>query len=682
MKISYNWLKDYVDVNMDPKKLASMLTMAGSNVASCENAGGDYIFDFEITANRPDCLSVLGIAREAAALLGKNLKVPLQLRESRKTRSKSDKTPAVKPALKATDLCFRYTARIIKDVEVGPSPDWLKDRIISAGLRPVNNIVDITNFVLLETGQPMHAFNLDRIKGGISVRRAEKGEKLVTIDNVPRTCENETLVIADERGPIAIAGVMGGLDTEVNKMTKNILLESAFFNPVSVRKTSRVFGLSSESSYRFERKIDNAMVLKASDRAAALIRDIAGGKIASLSDVGNKKAYSRTIAFDVKKSNKILGVSVEKKQTARILRSLGFTVKDEKRSMKVSVPSFREDVKRDVDIIEEIARIYGYEKIPSTVPHIVGNTAIKDFTGLFEDKIGRTLTRLGLNEIITYALISRTNMKKLGLREEDAIAIANPLSVDQEIMRPSLLPGMLGAISHNLNRKAKRLSLFEIGKIYKEKGNSYAEENVLSVGLSGVNKEGWRVQRKEFDFFDLKGIFEKLLEKFGITENVMFKKGNPTGLAKNASAILEYDGKVVAYLGEVEKEACDKFGIEKKVFYGELSIESLLGKAKLDKRYAPYGRYPSITRDISLVLDRGTTSHEITAIVKEVGKALVKRVTLVDSYKGEQIPEGKRALLYRIEYRSDEKTLEDAEVEKIHTEIKKTLTEKLNVSFR
>ncbi|UCD54895.1 MAG: phenylalanine--tRNA ligase subunit beta [Candidatus Omnitrophota bacterium] len=697
MKISYNWLKEYVDVKIDPKKLAYLLTMAGINVTSCRNAGGDYIFEFEITSNRPDCLGIIGIAREVACLLGKKLELPKELQRSPQPSPPSKLPPS--PRLRGTsrragaahsqldielkdpELCPRYTARIIRNVEVRPSPDWLKEKIISIGLRPVNNIVDITNFVLFETGQPMHAFDLDRIKGSISVRRGIKGEKIITIDNVSRACNPDMLVIADANGPIAIGGIMGGLKTEVNKMTKNILLESAFFNPISIRRTSRALGLSSESSYRFERRITNDMVAKASNRGACLIEAIADGKTGPFIDIGKKTGYSKTINFDLGKTNKILGISIAKGKAVKILKTLGFSVKAQKTSMKVTVPSFRGDVKNDVDLTEELARIYGYEKIPLTIPHIIGNVRTKSLISLLQEKISQALARLGLNEIITYGLISKNSIKGLGIREDETVVIKNPLSIDQEIMRPTLLPGCLNVISYNFNRKARHVSLFEMGKIYREKKNSYIEEPVASIGLAGIRQGNWKNQVREFTFFDIKGMFEKLLEELGIT-HVVFKKGEIEGFNRDIASTVENHGKVIACFGEVDKNICERFNIEKKVFYGELYIGNLLERVKLDRRYAPISRYPSIMRDISVILDKNIASSEVTNIIKEIGKTLVKEVSLVDCYKGKQIPEGKRGLLYRIEFQSRERTLKDAEVNHLHSEIKKALSEKLDISFR
>ncbi|OGW75922.1 MAG: phenylalanine--tRNA ligase subunit beta [Omnitrophica bacterium RBG_13_46_9] len=680
MKAPYSWIKEYTDVRMDPKKLAHLLTMAGVTVEYVDNMGDDYIFELEVTANRPDCLNIIGIAREVATLLGKKLKVPKELTKSRYLASGAK--PALDVILADPELCPHYTARIIRDVEVESSPDWLKKRIISVGLRPVNNIVDITNFVLFETGQPMHAFDLDKIKGNLTVRKAKTGEKIMMIDNIPRTCDEDTLVIADEAGPIAIAGVMGGLETEVNNMTKNILLESAFFNPISIRRTSRRLGLGSESSYRFERKIDNEMVLRASERAGSLIEKIAGGKIGALVDTGDKKGYSKKINFNLEKSNSLLGTSVSKAEAVGILKALGFSVKENRKALKVTVPGFRADVKNETDLTEEIARIYGYDNIPLTVPRNIGHARIKDFASLVQENIRGLLIRFGLNEVITYSLIGRNKIEGLEICEDDIIAIENPLSIDQEIIRPAMLPGMLGVVSYNINRRAKGLSLFEIGKIYKEKKNAYVEELILSVCLSGVKRDDWKVRREEFDFFDIKGILTTLLEGLGLGEAV-FKRYKTPGISEDIGSVVEFGGKIIGFLGEVDKKICNRFlDTEKKVFYGEVYIGRLLDKISLERRYVALGRYPSIVRDISVILDKDVTSHDITDIMKEIGGDLVDGILLVDCYKGKQIPEGKKGFLYRVEYRSNERTLEDAEIEKLHSRIKEALAERLKVLFR
>lgn len=671
MKVSYNWLRDYVDVKIDPKKFADILTMAGTNLASLEKIGDDYIFDFEITSNRADCLSVIGIAREAAAVLGRKLKIPKDFSINSTPKSRKIKETPFPVSMEAPDLCPRYTARIIRGIDIGPSPEWLKARIISAGLRPVNNIVDITNFVLLETGQPLHAFDLDRLNGKIRVRKAKKGERIITLDNNTRECEDGTLLIADENGPVAIAGVMGGIATEVSGMTKNILLESAVFNPISIRRTARAFGLNSQSSYRFERRIDSSSVSRASERAASLIEKLAGGDIGPLTDAGKKSARKTVIQISLKRMNSLLGILISKKEALKILKSLGFETSDKKGKLSVTVPGFRGDVKTEVDVAEEIARIFGYDNIPLTIPKIVGNTRVKDFIDVFQENVNQILTRLGLNEIITYSLISKKSLKALGGPESGAVTIRNPLSIDQEIMRPTMLAGMLGAISHNLKRKAKEIAFFEVGKIYHESEGRPYEEDVLSIGITGKT-----------NFYNIKGILEKLFMEIGVSVDISFKKDILPALNENASSMIEHKGETVAYVGAVEKNVCKSFDIEKEVFFAEVSLKKLERKVSLERAYLPYGRFPSISRDVSLEMEKSVTFLEVKKIIGGIGQGLVKSVSLVNQYKGKDVPEGRKALLFRVEYRSSDRTLEDSEVEKVHSEIRKTLSEKLNISFR
>ncbi|MBL7158709.1 MAG: phenylalanine--tRNA ligase subunit beta [Candidatus Omnitrophica bacterium] len=672
MKVPYSWLKDYVKVNIQPERLAHFLTMTGTTVENVSKIGDDYIFEFEITANRSDCLSMIGVARETACILGKKLKIPKELQGTQNPKSKTQNFP-IGITIKNPDLCLRYTARIIRNIEVSPSPEPLKKKIISSGLRPVNNIVDITNFVLLETGQPMHAFDLDKIEGDVAIRKARDGEKIITIDNVQRALNSDTLVVADSSGAIAIAGVMGGQSTEVTGMTKNILLESANFAPVSVRRTSRALGLSSESSYRFERKVDNQMVDKASGRASLLIRDLAKGEIGAFLDKGAKKSYSKTISFDIDASNDILGISVKKSEIHKTLKALGFGIKEKKGAIAVSVPSFRKDITQPVDITEEIARIHGYENFPTTIPQIVGNTTLKEDIYKFREKIRNTLASEGLYEIITYSLIARDDTA--------GISIKNPLSIDQEVMRSSLLPGALKVVSHNLNRKAKNIPVFEIGNVYKEKENAFLEEAHISIALSGLKRDDWKLHGEEYSFFDLKGIVENLFSELGLG-SVAFNTEEIGPLAKSASASLEIDGKYAGFLGEVKDETLDTFDIKKKVFYGEINLKKLFDNARKFKKYASLSRYPSVERDISVIADRHVRSADIVSVIHRAGERLVKRILLVDCYTGRQIPSGKAGLLYRIEYRSQERTLEDSEVDALHAEIKSALSGELNISFR
>jgi len=681
MKASLSWLKDYVDIKMPAQELARALTMSGTPVEHMEKIGNDWRLEFEITANRSDCLSIIGIAREIAAVTGKKLKVPKDLNnriQNAATEGK-DRKQKFQIKIKNKKLCPRYTGRIITEIKVGPSPEWMQKKLISVGLRPVNNIVDITNFLLMETGQPMHAFDLDKIKGGVQIRKAEKEEKIKTIDNLDRILEEATLIIADANSPIAIAGIMGGVDTEVSEETKNILLESAYFDAVSVRRSSRKLGLTSESSYRFERKIDPGMILPASNRAALMIKEIAGGEIGKLIDVGAKSVLPVFVKFNSKKANAILGLNIPLKRQKGILNSLGFSPKG-KNSLKVEIPSFRRDISEDVDIIEEVARIYGYESIPVTIPKIVGHSKLMDKAGTVKDKIQNCLSSAGLNEIITYNLVSLEMLKKLSVDEDSLIRITNPLSREQEIMTKSLIPGMLNVINWNINRKNKDLRLFEIGNIYRKgEGNNLVEDLHLSVAMCGTADNNWLSKSRNITFFDLKGILIILAEKLGI--NLDFVPDNKISYF-SASAFIRHKGRIIGSMGKINREILGKFDVDEDVYILEVVLNSIIKDAVLDKKFKSISKFPSITRDISMVCAKHVTAEALINVIKEASSDIVKAVMLIDKYAGKQIPDGFQGILYRIEYRDDSKTLTDKAVEEIHNRIKDNLSAKLGVSFR
>ncbi|NQT22060.1 MAG: phenylalanine--tRNA ligase subunit beta, partial [Candidatus Omnitrophica bacterium] len=441
MKASLSWLKDYVDIKLPADNLANILTMAGIPAEHVEKVGNDWCLEFEITANRSDCLSIIGIAREIAAITGKKLKLPKDLK--RMAGKKALSSQRLQINIKDKKLCPRYTGRIITGIKVVPSPKWMQEKLVSVGLRPVNNIVDITNFLLMETGQPMHAFDLDKIKGNIEIRKALKGETIKTIDGINQTLEEGMLLIADDKSPIAVAGVMGGIDTEVSRETKNILLESAYFDPISVRRTSRKLKLASESSYRFERKVDFEMVMPASDRAALMINTLAGGKIGKLIDSGSKAVSPISIKFNPEKANVLLGLDIPLKKQKDILKSLDFGVQGKKNILKVKVPSFRRDISQEVDITEEIVRIYGYDKISLTIPKMVGHSKLTDKSDIVKAEIRKYLSSMGLNEIITYNLISEEMLKGFSTGESSIVRLVNPLSREQGILTESLIPGIL-----------------------------------------------------------------------------------------------------------------------------------------------------------------------------------------------------------------------------------------------
>ena len=680
MKTSYNWLKDYVNIKLSPEELAHKLTMAGLEVTSIEKMGDDAIMEFEITPNRPDCLSVIGIAREAATVTGKKLK-------TKKSKLKSQDLK-IKPQveIRDKDLCPRYTARIIEGVKVGPSPQWLVDRLEGMGLRPVNNVVDITNFCLFELGQPLHAFDYDKIKGRkIIVRRAKEGEKIVTIDGEQRVLSKDMLIIADTERAVAIGGVMGSLNSEVTDSTRNVLLESAYFNPVSVRRTSRRLGLISESSYRFERSVDPGGITPASDRAASLIAELCGGKIGPIKDVGKSDPKERKISLRTSRLNAILGLEVLQSIIEKILTSLQLKVKSSaKDKLSIGVPSFRQDLKSEIDLIEEVARIYGYDRFPSTMPTttmVDHHTQGCEFERVVNNLLRETLVSFeGINEIITYGLISRKALEGIDVDPEKTVSIKNPLGLEQEIMRPTLMPGLLNTISRNLNNRQKDQKLFELGKAYFKAKGAFKEEDRLIIGLTGMASAGW-LGRKKVNILYLKGIIESLFDKLEIDLSVDIGKIFPV-LERRVP--LKVGSVEIGFLEEVSKKLLSAFDIKTEVFICEIEVPKITPfiKLKMEKRFSEITKYPSATRDLSIIVDKIVLSEKVASIIKSAGGDLVKKVDLFDQYSGKQIPAGKRGLSYSIEYQAQDRTLTDGEINRLHSEIRNAITRQLGARIR
>lgn len=681
MRLSYNWLKDYVDINIPIERLAQTLTMAGLSVDSIEKKGDDTVFEIEITSNRPDWLSYIGVAREVAAVTGRKLRVP-EVKKPQVASHKSTKSQEHKIVVKVEDkkLCPRYTARIVHDVKVGESPEWLKKKIESIGLRSVNNIVDITNFCLFETGEPMHAFDLGTLSGGtIIVRNASKNEKITVIDGTQRALDESVLVIADSSGAVAVAGVMGGVRTEVGLSTKNILLEAAYFDPISVRRTSRRLALSSESSYRFERKVDIENIRYASNRATQLILEIAGGHAGEYIDIGKAHIEKKKINLDPNRLNNILGVKIPSSKIKSILTSLGLKACQ---NGKFEAPAFRQDLQCEIDLVEEVARIYGYDNIPGTLPPIAENSQMLPLDLAVDNKIRETLKGLGLSEIISYSLLGKKTLAYANIDNKDAIAIKNPLSGEQEMMRPSSIPGMLGVIRYNINRKNNDLKLYELGKVYFKEGvHGFKERRNLTIGLTGDIYDGWITRSRPVNLFDLKGMLETLLSSLSISG--FSARGASGGLFSTAAcASIEINGAPLGMLGEIDQGVLKNFDIKGKVYALELDCEALLKLVSLTKRFKEPARYPSVTRDISIVIGNDVSNAIIIASITESAGGLLKNVQLVDMYRGGQIPDGKHSLTYRLEYQNINKTLEDKEVQEAHSRVIRALQDKLGATLR
>jgi len=671
MKISLNWFKDYVSFKITPAQLAHRLTMAGLEVEQITSTGKDTAFELEITPNRPDCLNYIGIAREVSAILNVSLKIP---------KSKKLKFSKVKCPISIADKtgCQRYFGVVIKDVKVGDSPQWLKDYLQVVGLRSINNIVDITNFVLMETGQPLHAFDYDKLIGGkILVRRANANECLVAIDEKVYELDPSMLVIADEKRPVAIAGVMGGKDAEVNSQTKSILLESAYFDPVLIRRAARKLGLSSDSSYRFERGVDFDSVGFWAQRAITLIQEFAGGTLYSASDIMtlHRKSLENKIKISIPAINKLLGSSVNLGRCKTILKKLGFSITlVVKNSLTIKVPSFRRDIKADVDIIEEIARIIGYDNLPMSLPNVKMTNMESPKNRIYRETLSNVLVSQGLKEIISFTLISKKLLQKSGLGSSAVVGVQNPLSVEQEIMRPCLLPSLLSITLSNVNKGQRDLKLFETGKIYLPSD----EKEALGIIMMGRQRRDWRKSLKdEVDFYDIKGILERILEKLRIP-NYTFESIQDAIFDPGGGVSLSVDGKAAGKFGKLSFNILNQWDIKKSsVYYAEVDLEWLYVKAVFFERFQPIPEYPAITRDISLAVKQEVSFAQIRKVAFDSGAKHLASVEFIEEYKGEKITPGYRGVVFSLIYQNAEKTLQDEEVNQSHENIRRNLVEKL-----
>lgn len=664
-----------MEIKITPVALAEKLTMAGLEVTSLEERDGDFVFEIEVTANRPDCLSVVGIAREVAAITGKKLKV-VTGSAGRRVSGKS-----LRIEIEDKKDCPLYTAKIIKDVKVGLSPDWLKKRLELVGVRSVNNIVDITNYILFTYGEPLHAFDLGKLSGDrIIIRRGKPQEKITTIDNVQKILNPGILVIADKDRPVAIAGIMGGKDTEVTAGTKDILLEAALFNPTVIRRARQNLGLQSESSYRFERGVDLETVENASWQATELIQELTAGRCVFSQRSGLPKTKKRSINLDAAAAQKTLGVNIAADKIKKILNSLAFKTKAKtKNNFSVEIPAHRPDVNLEIDLIEEIARIHGYALIPQTLP------AVKPQVSAGKERevslIKEALAGLGLNEVITYSLIDREWLKDLEWESAPEIMeILNPLSKEQEVLRPTLMPSLLRCVALNLNQKQGYINIFEIAKVFsQEKGGRAKEELVLGIALCGTKSLllGQGLVREEAGFLHLKGILETLFARLGIKDYSFNSGGRP-------SEVAVFIGKEkIGGLRQAQRLVLERAQIKNKdVFMLEISLERISSGVDLQTRFAPLPVYPAIARDISLILTEEVRVEDILETIKAEAGPLLREVKIIDYYKGKQIPAGFKSLTVSCLYRGDERTLTEAEINPAQASVLNVLMEKFSAKIR
>ena len=676
MLISYNWLRELTNTSLRPHELRERLTMVGLAIDAVESHADDSVLDVEVPSNRPDCLSHVGIAREVSVIERKELLLP----EARSVKMDGRSADLTSVEIKDADLCPRYAARLVRGVKIGPSPDWLAKRLEAIGQRPINNVADITNYVLHEVGQPLHAFDFQKLSGRrIVVRRAVRGEKLRTLDGVDRELIEEMLVIADAEKPVALAGIMGGEDSEISTSTTDVLIESAYFDPNSVRRTARGLGMDTEASRRFERGADRDNVLRAQERCVELICELAGGVATDDAiDVYPQPFVPRNVEFRPERVKELTSLTVRPDEVVCILSRLGF--KSDYFPLDrftAEVPSWRIDVEQEEDLVEEIARHSGYDKIaselpPSNIPGEYQPTEMK------QRSLRRALNACGFDEAITFSFIARDEQYELipSLREQTQTELKNPIIEGASWMRSSLLPGLINSLRHNLNHGIRDVRLFEIGRIFGISQDGELPEEPLSLALvaTGTAVEENKAQAdRELDFFDLKGALEAGVDWMNVSPLVFTNTTAKHLRAGQAASIKRADGVEIGTIGRLAEAVASAYKFRQPVYVAEIDLGSLLSGPERGIQYTPLPRYPSVMRDISLLLNRTVPLDEILSAVRNQRVADCRNVMLVGTFAGANIPPTKRSVTLRLEYRSDERTLRDEEVEERHAQLTSAL---------
>jgi phenylalanyl-tRNA synthetase beta chain len=682
MKISYEWLGELVELRVSPGELAEKMTMIGFAVDSVERVGSDHILDFDLTSNRPDALSHLGIAREAALVCDALLKHPgAEIREGDEPVLAITSIDILDP-----DLCPRYVARVVRGVRVGPSPEWLVKRLESIGHRSVNNIADITNFVMFEMGQPTHAFDLNLLHDRrIIVRRARAGEQITTLDGFTRELAPEMLVIADRDRAVAIAGVMGGEETEINPSTTDVLIESAYFNPASVRHTARALGIDTEASYRFSRGADYDAQVRAADRVAGLIGEIAGGQVASaVIDAYPVRITRDPVALRVSRIERLTGLRVGIERAVEILRGLEFTVEPlvERKELLAVAPSFRVDVSREEDLVEEVARHVGYDMVDVTLPAWSG-------VGSYlpeEDRrraARRALTGLGFNEAITFSFVNGERDRVFNTGGMTRASLINPIDSNEAAMRMSLLTGLLESLQRNLNQGNRDVKLFELGRVFETDYESErpTERTMLGFVMTGsVSPDDWRGNR-QLDFYDVKGAVEAVLSGLNVS-GFTIERAGVEYLHPGQSAVLIRDDHQYVRMGRLHPRVAALYKFRQPVLVAEIEFGKLLALPRDSVVYSALPRLPASSRDVSALVPDTVLWGDIESAIRALGIGEIVGVRVFDMYKGKEMPEGFHSLAFRVTYRGQGRTLTDEEVSAMHERVRELLRQDFGAQLR
>lgn len=637
---------------------------------------GKSVIEFEITSNRPDCLSIVGIARETAATLGNTYRMPSLAYTCKSSENVND---IVKVEVN-DPLCRRYMARGVKNVKIAPSPAWMQEKLEEAGVRSINNLVDITNYVMLELGQPMHAFDRRDIKGNtIIVERAKDGEKFITLDGEERTLSSEILTIRDSERAVGLAGIMGGLNSEVKEDTTEVVFEVANFEGTNIRVSSKELGIRTEASAKFEKDLDPNLTEIAINRACALVEELNCGEVMEGTiDIYENKVLPKTLEVCSKYINRFLGTNIDKEEMKRILDSLDMKTTINGDTLVIEVPTFRSDVNIKEDVAEEIVRIYGYNNVPSTVPSVTTEVSGKKDKHIYEDTIINALLASGLYQSINYSFVSPKVFDKVLIPQDSTlrkvVSIKNPLGEDYSIMRTTTIPSMMESLGRNYSRSNEEARLFEIGKIYipSEESTKLPEEvKYLTIGMYG-----------NVDYLNLKGIVENLLEVLGVKKATFARESENHSYHPGKTAKLLIGKEEIGVLGEVHPDVADNYEVEERAYVAQINIDALYKFINIEKKYKALPKFPAVSRDIAILVEDSVLVAEIEDTIRKQGGNMVEAVKLFDVYKGMQIPEGKKSIAYALTYRLENKTLTDDEVNKVHDKILKALEFKLGAELR
>ena len=697
MKVLYNWLKEFVALTAPPEDLRSRLSLSGTAIEALEQTAAGPLLDAELTSNRADCLGHYGIAREAAVLYG----LPLKRVDPRPRESSETAASATRVQIDSPELCGRYTARVLRGVKVGPSPSWLRERLEALGQASINNVVDATNYVMLELGHPLHAFDMDLLnEKRIVVRRARSGEKMRTLDGIDRALTGEMCVIADATRAVAIAGVMGGADSEIRSTSRNILLEAAWFDPISIRRTSKALGLRTEASMRFERGADLEMAETASRRCAELIQQGGGEILAGVVDVYPARAEAQVITLTRAELLRVLGADVPGAEIEAILEGLGFAparvnaayqdADSPAAAWACRRPSWRGDVTREVDLIEEVARLYGLDKFPPRLPPAKLPAARLE-SAEADDRLREILIGLGYQEIITIPIVDEPSDAIFRAEDAAPARIANPLAEDASVMRSTGSVTMARTLEWNLNHGQRNVRLFEFGKTYGWNGAEPVETRVLTLGATGLAREkGVAENERAYSFADLKGDLDqigRLVGGFlwGGPERSEFFHPAHSGSILFTNPAVGWPVVYIGHAGQVARRVSEKFKLRQDAYIAEVQLEPLCAgyqAARAALRYKPLSRFPAVERDFSLVVAEGTTFAAVAEAIRALGIGEISSIDAVDLFRGKNMPEGKFALLVRVRFESHQATLTEAQLTDFSSRIVAALEQKLGIALR